>query len=129
MNQMKPLLYMVGAACLFSFTEITLKILNGSLNCLEVNFSRYILAGIILLPLALLDLRKRQVRLNRTHFLWFQLLGFIGIALVGPAYQLASCLLQANVTSILFSLNPMFIAIMAMVVLGEPLSQVGSFAL
>lgn len=27
----------------------------------EVNFSRYILAGIILLPLALLDLRKRQV--------------------------------------------------------------------
>ena len=123
MNQMKPLLYMVGAACLFSFTEITLKILNGSLNCLEVNFSRYILAGIILLPLALLDWRKRQVRLNRTHFLWFQLLGFIGIALVGPAYQLASCLLQANVTSILFSLNPMFIAIMAMVVLGEPLSH------
>lgn len=99
------------------------KILNGSLNCLDVNFSRYILSGIILLPLALLDLRKRQVRLNRTHFLWFQLLGFIGIALVGPAYQLASWLLQANVTSILFSLNPMFIAIMAMVVLGEPLSH------
>lgn len=123
MIQMKPLLYMLAAACLFSFTEITLKILNGSLNCLDVNFSRYILAGIILLPLALLDLRKRQVRLNRTHFLWFQLLGFIGIALVGPAYQLASWLLQANVTSILFSLNPMFIAIMAMVVLGEPLSH------
>ena len=41
MIQMKPLLYMLGAACLFSFTEITLKILNGSLNCLEVNFSRY----------------------------------------------------------------------------------------
>ena len=35
MIQMKPLLYMLGAACLFSFTEITLKILNGSLNCLD----------------------------------------------------------------------------------------------
>ena len=86
MIQMKPLLYMLGAACLFSFTEITLKILNWSLNCLEVNFSRYILAGIMLLPLALLDLRKRQVRLRWRHFCWFQLLGFVGIAFVGPAY-------------------------------------------
>ena len=67
MIQMKPLLYMLGAACLFSFTEITLKILNGSLNCLEVNFSRYILAGIMLLPLALLDLRKRHPVFLESH--------------------------------------------------------------
>lgn len=123
MTRMKPLLYMLSAACLFSFTEIALKILNGSLNCLEVNFSRYILAGLLLLPLAWLNLRKRQIRLNCTHILWFQLLGFIGITLVGPAYQLAAWLLQANVTSILFSLNPMFIAILAMLILDEPLSH------
>ena len=41
MHSFKPVLYMVTAAFLFCFTEIALKILNGSLNALELNFSRY----------------------------------------------------------------------------------------
>lgn len=122
-KSIKPLLYMLTAATLFCFTEITLKLLNGSINCLELNFSRYALDGLLLLPIALPELHRRGARLSRRHFLWFQLLGFVGITLVGPFYQLAASLLQANITSVLFSLNPLFIALLAMPMLGEPLSR------
>ncbi|XOQ26635.1 MAG: Putative membrane protein [Mitsuokella multacida] len=119
----KPFLYMLTAAFLFCFTEIALKILNGAFNCLELNFSRYFVAGLLLIPFALAELRKKDASLLRSHFFYFQLLGFIGITLVGPFYQLAAGLLQANVTSILFSLNPMFIAVLALFILKEPLSH------
>lgn len=45
MKKKKALLYMLAAALLFCFTEISLKKLNGSINSIEVNFSRYLLAG------------------------------------------------------------------------------------
>lgn len=123
MHSFKPVLYMVTAAFLFCFTEIALKILNGSLNALELNFSRYFLAGALLLPVGLSELRRRQKKLTWGHFGWFQFLGLIGITLVGPFYQLAAGRLQANITSILFSLNPMCIALLAWLILREPLSR------
>ena len=98
MEKKKALLYMLAAALLFCFTEISLKKLNGSINSIEVNFSRYLLAGILLLPAGIKERKRRRVRLGRRHIQWFFLLGFIGIALVGPLYQLATVYLDAGVT-------------------------------
>lgn len=122
MKKNKALWYMLAAALLFCFTEISLKKLNGSINSLEVNFSRYLLAGILLLPAGIRERKRRGVRLNRRHIRWFSLLGFIGITLVGPLYQLSTAYLEAGVTGVLFSINPMCIGILAALLLKEPLS-------
>ena len=123
MEKKKALLYMLAAALLFCFTEISLKKLNGSINSIEVNFSRYLLAGILLLPAGIKERKRRRVRLGRRHIQWFFLLGFIGIALVGPLYQLATVYLDAGVTGVIFSINPICIGILAAFLLKEPISS------
>lgn len=123
MEKKKALLYMLAAALLFCFTEISLKKLNGSLNSIQVNFSRYLLAGILLLPAGIKERKRRGVQLSKRHIRWFSLLGFIGIALVGPLYQLSAVYLDAGVTGVIFSINPMCIGILAAFLLKEPISS------
>lgn len=122
---------MVAAALLFCFTEISLKKLNGSLNSFEVNFSRYLLAGILLLPAGIKERKRRGISLTGKHIRWLSFLGFIGITLVGPLYQLSSAYLEAGITGVIFSANPMCIAVLAALLLKEPVShwQIAGFLL
>ncbi|MCH4082186.1 MAG: DMT family transporter [Atopobiaceae bacterium] len=113
---------MLAAAVLFSFTEISLKELGDTIDPVELNFSRYLLAGIILLPAAVQEMRKRGARLTSKEVRSFLGLGFVGVVLVGPFYQLATMRLGAAPTSVLFSVNPAFIAVFAALMLHEGMS-------
>ncbi len=116
-------LSMLAAALLFCFTEISLKELNSSLHPVELNFSRYLLAGLLLWPISRRQAKVRQFHIGRRQWLRFQLLGFIGITLVGPLYQLAAVRLNAGLTSVLFSTTPVFIAVLAAFILHEHLGR------
>lgn len=131
MKKKKALLYMLAAALLFCFTEISLKKLNGSINSIEVNFSRYLLAGIVLLPSGIKERKRRGIFLTWRHIGWFTFLGFIGITLVGPLYQLSTFYLEAGVAGVIFSINPLVIAVLAALLLKDPVSryQIAGFAL
>lgn len=129
-QQTFAILYMLTAAFFFCFTEICLKKLNGSLNSIELNFSRYLLAGVVLLPVSIKESVKKKRKIRIEQWKWFMLLGFIGITIVGPFYQIAAALLQAGVTSVIFSCNPIFIAVLAGPILKERISshQLAAFA-
>ncbi|MGN0956966.1 DMT family transporter [Megasphaera sp.] len=115
--------YMLIAAFFFCFTEICLKELNHALHPVELNFSRYLLAGLLLWPVSCHEIRRRQGHISRHQWLRFHLLGFVGITIVGPLYQLAAVRLNAGLTSVLFSTTPVFIAVLAAIILHERLSR------
>lgn len=120
---------MLLAAVLFSFTEISLKELGGTIDPVELNFGRYLLAGLILLPAAMRGMKKRGARLSAKEVRSFLLLGFVGVVLVGPFYQLATMRLGAAPTSVLFSTNPALIAVFAALMLHEGMSPAGLVSL
>lgn len=124
----RALVYMLIAAFFFCFTEICLKELNHALHPVELNFSRYLLAGLLLWPASRHEIRRRQGYISRHQWLRFQLLGFVGITIVGPLYQLAAVRLNAGLTSVLFSTTPIFIAVLSAVILHDRLNrwQLGS---
>lgn len=122
-RRIKAILCMLTAAFFFCFTEICLKKLNGAFNSVQLNLSRYLVAGLILLIPAVREYRVRGCHMTTQHLKDVMVLSFIGITLVGPFYQIASVSLGAGQTSIMFSSNPLFIALMASIILKERISH------
>ena len=119
-RKQKGLLYALAAAFFFCFTEVCMKKIGGQLGGIQVTFSRYILAGILLLPLARRELRRRHTSVSLAQFWEMNLLGLWGVVLVAPFYQTGTVMLGAGISSVLFSINPLCVALMAALLLGEP---------
>ena len=69
--------YMLIAAFFFCFTEICLKELNHALHPVELNFSRYLLAGLLLWPCELPRNPAAPRAYQPTPVAPFHLLGFV----------------------------------------------------
>lgn len=114
---------------LFSTMEIVLKTISGVFNPIQLTFTRFLLGGLVLLPLALHTLKKRGLRLGMRELLPFAWIGFIGVTVSMALYQMAIIYAPASVVAVLFSSNPLFVLLFAWLFLGEPVSRRNLFAL
>ena len=88
-------LYILITTLLFSSMEVALKCISGQLNPIQLNFSRFLVGGLVLVPLAVRELRKRRLSLDGKALGTFALLGLMGIAVSMSLYQLAVTRVQA----------------------------------
>lgn len=51
-------LYILITTLLFSSMEVALKCIAGQLNPIQLNFSRFLVGGLVLVPLAVRELKK-----------------------------------------------------------------------
>jgi len=109
------------ATLMFSSMEVALKFIVGELNAIQLPLIRFTLGGIFLLPMALSTLKKRGEHLARGDLAYLALLGFVGVTLSMPLYQLAVFYAGASTVSVLYSCNPIFMAVLALLLLHEPL--------
>lgn len=116
-------LYIALAAVIFSTLEVFLKLpaVAGAFHPLQITVERFIVGGLCLLPLALRSLRKLHYRLTRKDLAFFALIGLLNVPLGMVFYQLAITHGQANVVAVLFSGNPIFVTMLAFLLLREPI--------
>ena len=54
-------LYIAVTTLLFSSMEVALKLFSGQFNPIQLNFSRFLVGGLVLIPFAVRELKKRGI--------------------------------------------------------------------
>lgn len=109
--------YIALATLFFSTMEIALKTVAGNFNPIQLNFTRFLVGGLVLLPVAARMLRRRQTRVDAAALGTFAWLGFVGVTVSMTLYQLAVENANASVVAVLFSSNPVFVLLFAFLIL------------
>ena len=112
-------LFIALATLFFSTMEIALKEVAGLFNPVQLNLTRFLIGGLVLIPFARRMLRKRGVRIDGLSLIKLAGLGFLGIVVSMTLYQLAVENTNASVVAVLFSCNPVFVTFLAFLFLGE----------
>lgn len=115
----KGYLYIILSTILFSTMEISLKLVSGKFNPIQLTFVRFFIGGIILLPLAISNIKKRKISIDARALKFFAISGFICVVVSMVLFQLAVINGKASVVAILFSCNPIFVIPLAYVMLKE----------
>jgi drug/metabolite transporter (DMT)-like permease len=104
---------------LFSSMEIALKTVAARFNPLQLNFLRFALGGLFLLPFTLRSLRRRGARPMPRDWGFFALSGGLCVVASMTCYQLAIQFSKASIVAILFSCNPVLVIPLAAILLKE----------
>lgn len=121
MDKRKGYICIFVATILFSSMEIVLKMSAGEFHPIQITMGRFLVGGIVLLPFAISGLRKRNQRITGTDIKWFVVLGLIGVLISMTFYQLSILHIEASKVAVLFSSNPLFVTIFAVIILKEAL--------
>lgn len=113
--------FILLTALAFSTMEVVGKTIANQLNPLQLNFLRFLIGGLVLLPFALSELRAKKLRLTANDFLFFAVTGFLGIAFSMSLFQMAVLYAKASVVAVIVSTNPIFTVPFAYFILREKL--------
>lgn len=106
---------------IFSTMEVMLKMpaVSGVFHPMQTTVERFLLGGICLIPFAIASLKKKGVSIAKENLKNFALTGLFCVPLSMVLYQLSITHGQANVVAVLFSGNPIFVTILAFLILRE----------
>jgi drug/metabolite transporter (DMT)-like permease len=93
------------------------------INPLQLTFTRFLIGGLVLLPFAIADLRKRHVTIKVTDFLWLLFLGILNVAISMNMIQYALKFIPASLAAVLFCSNPLYVALFSAWFLKEGLGR------
>lgn len=99
--------------------EIALKVSAGSFNAIQLTFLRFLIGGLLLLPLAIREIRRKKSVFRRGDLAFFLLSGFLCVNVSMILFQMAVLYSPASVTAVLFSCNSVFAVLFARLLLGE----------
>lgn len=104
----KGVVYLLLTALLFASIEVSLKLAGSSFGALQMTFLRFFIGGLFLLPFAVIDLKKRGVKLDRGDWLWLGMLGTICVCFSMTLYQLGVMTTSASLAAVIISMSPVF---------------------
>ncbi|HYF84176.1 MAG TPA: DMT family transporter [Clostridia bacterium] len=100
---------------LFSTLEVVTSTLKGIVNPLQLTFLRFLIGGIVLLPMVI----KRKEKMQAKDLLFFLGLGILNILISMGSLQLAISMGKASTAAILISSNPIFVLLFSSFLLKE----------
>ncbi|HWP96073.1 MAG TPA: EamA family transporter [Syntrophomonadaceae bacterium] len=103
----------------FSTYEVVSRTLVGQIDPVQVNFIRFFFGGLILLPVAVMDLRRKNCIIKGKDFVHLALLGLLMVGLSMNLLQYGINQTKANLAAVIFSSNPLFVALAALLLLKE----------
>lgn len=110
-------LYLLLATLFFSSMEVVLKTVAHDFHPVQLNCTRFLIGGLLIIPFALRAMKKRNVTLDTTAFRKLALLAFLGLVVSMLLYQFSILYAPASVVSVLFSCNPILVIAFAAVIL------------
>lgn len=111
------------ATIVFSSMEIVLKVGCASFHPLQITFLRFLIGGIMLIPLAIKEMREADVVPKRKDWFFFASQGFLLVVVSMLLFQLAVIYGQASIMAVLFCCNPVFVVIFAYLILHNPITK------
>ena len=118
----KSIFCVVMTAFCFGTMEAASKLGGLSFNAIQLVFLRFAIGGILLLPFAIADLKKRECRLVGSDIVYLFILGIVCIGSMA-LMQIGLRSINANVASIIISMNPLFTMIFARFIVGEAFTR------
>ena len=106
-------IFILLATLFFSSMEVALKTISQDFHPLQLNCTRFLVGGLLLIPFALRALRQRGVSIDMHAWKGFAALGFLGLFVSMLLYQMSILYTPASVVSVLFSCNPVLVLIFA----------------
>lgn len=104
---------------LFSSMEIASKFIADDFHPIQITFTRFFIAGLLLLPMSAKALREKGLKLEKPDYLKMAGLGFLGVFFSMTFYQLSILYIDASAVAVLFSCNPLFVTVFAVLFIGE----------
>lgn len=129
LHMKKVYIYLFLTGMLFGSMEVALKIGGATFNPIQLTFIRFLIGGLMLLPFALADLKKRQVKFTKSDFGYLFILGFICICFSMILFQVGIMNINANLAAMIFSINPLFTMIFAHFIIDEKFTKKKAVAL
>ena len=124
MHKYKGYIYIFLTALCFSTQEITGKYLAlDNLNAYQINAITFLIGAIILLPLAIKDLKKNSVKLTTKDWLYFLLLGLVQVSVGMSLLQEALVFTTPAIVAIIVCSNAMITIPIAGVILKEKIKK------
>lgn len=111
--------YILITTLLFSSMEVAIKYTHGMFHPIQLNFIRFFVGGLILMPLAIKKLRKNNYILNTSDYIKFAILGFVQIVVAMSFYTVSISYIPAYTSAIIFSCNTFFSIVFAFLILKE----------
>ncbi|WP_298066794.1 DMT family transporter [uncultured Mailhella sp.] len=106
-------LFILLATLFFSSMETALKTIAQDFHPLQLNCTRFLVGGLLLIPFALRGLRQHGTRADLRAWKGFAALGFLGLFVSMVLYQTSILYTPASVVSVLFSCNPVMVLVFA----------------
>lgn len=112
-------IYLTLTILFFSTYEVVSKTVVGFIDPIQVNFIRFLFGGLILLPLAIRDIRRKNIKLLLKDYIYLLALGMLSVGLSMNLLQYGITLTRANLAAVIFSSNPLFVALMSALLMRE----------
>lgn len=113
----------VTAVVIFSTFEVVSKTMSFALSGTLLTIMRFFVGGLVLLPFAIRDMKKRGVHLTGRMLLLLFLFGFLLVFVSMTLAQYGIFLSSASLSAVIFSVNPLFVSLFAAAFLKEALPR------
>ncbi|MBC3900637.1 DMT family transporter [Acetobacterium malicum] len=121
--------YVFLTGMLFGSMEVALKIGGATFNPIQLTFIRFLIGGLFLLPFAISDLKKKQIKLNISDLGYLLTLGLICICFSMVLFQIGLMGINASLAALIFSINPVFTMVFAHFIVHEKFTKKKAIAL
>ena len=118
---MRSHVYCLIAICLFSTIEVGSKLLGDGINPNAIAAWRFLIGGIVILPLAINQMVTRKIQLNISSILKIAALGVLNVCISMLLLQWSVVWGKASLSAIIVASNPLFVSIFAYLILREKL--------
>lgn len=90
---------------------------------LQLTYIRFVVGGLLLMPLAVAHLKKHRIRLTAKDHLLLAVVGVIGVTISMSLFQVAVMMCNASTISVMFCVNPFFTMVFAHLFANEDFSR------
>lgn len=96
------------SAVLFSTMEVALKVASIGIDPFQMTFIRFLAGGLCLLPFAMKEIKKRDIKFERDDYIYLLAIGALNIVISMSFFQFGVMNTKASVAAVIFCINPMF---------------------
>lgn len=121
-GEARGFLYLLAAILLWSTAEVVIRAIRFDIGPVQLAFLRFALGGALLAAFLPRELRRKGLRLDARVWLHGAWLSLIGIVAASLSFQYGLIHAGAGVVAAMLGASPLFVFLLARVLLGDPLT-------
>lgn len=121
--KLKSHIFSLLAICMWSSLELSGKLLAEQMTPYSITAWRFLIGGMVLLPFAIKDVAKNEIKVNASSMLKLGLLGILNVVISMLLLQFAIQYGKASLTAVIVSMNPLFVSVFAHLILKERIDK------